>query len=247
MTVRKLDAKAKSTKINKKKSSDQNPIHIPVLHTCYTHLFLPHHILHYTSCFIPTSWCPTSFASLLPTLKSVLYDMNVLGEDVSFTHPSLDIIAWLPYSIGHFTIPFVVTAFLWLFRTKQALHFWAHTFRYMNMVGIIIQILLPCSALWYELICSLTPANYSTKGSPGGLALTPSSTPMCTPSHSPMDPYHLGHSPLFTPAAQPPKPSVYPTFSQPPQNTCGPTQVCCIGLQCTYHITTSLMLWEAHA
>ena len=38
------------------------------------------------------------------------------------------------------------------------------------MVSIIIQILLPCSAPWYKLIHCLTPANYSMKGSPCGLA-----------------------------------------------------------------------------
>ena len=65
-------------------------------------------------------------------------------------------IACLPYGIGHFTIPFVVATFLWLFCTKQALHFWARSFGNMNMVGVIIQILLPCSAPWYELIHGLT-------------------------------------------------------------------------------------------
>jgi len=40
----------------------------------------------------------------------------------------------------------------------------------MNLIGVVIQIILPCSAPWYELIYGLTPANYSMKGSPGGLA-----------------------------------------------------------------------------
>ena len=79
-------------------------------------------------------------------------------------------IAWLPYGIGHFTIPFVVATLLWLLCTKQALHFWARSFGNMNMVGVIIKILLLCSAPWYELIHGLTPTNYSIKGSPGGLA-----------------------------------------------------------------------------
>ena len=79
-------------------------------------------------------------------------------------------IAWLPYGIDHFTIPFVVVTFLWLLCTRQALYFWARSFGNMNMVGGIIQILLPCSAPWYELIHGLTPTNYSIKGFPGGLA-----------------------------------------------------------------------------
>ncbi|EDR02215.1 uncharacterized protein LACBIDRAFT_159277, partial [Laccaria bicolor S238N-H82] len=127
-------------------------------------------ITFHTSRFIPASWRPAIFVSLLLTLESILYGANISVEDARFIHPSLDIIAWLPYGVGHFTIPFVVAAFLWLFRTKQALHFWARAFGYMNMVGVIIQILLPCSAPWYELIHGLTPANYSMKGSPGGLS-----------------------------------------------------------------------------
>ena len=79
-------------------------------------------------------------------------------------------IAWLPYGIGHFKIIFVVVTFLRLFCTRQALYFWARFFGNMNMIGVIIQILLPCSAAWYELIHGLTPTNYSIKGSPGGLA-----------------------------------------------------------------------------
>lgn len=66
--------------------------------------------------------------------------------------------------------PFFVAAFLWLFRCKEALHLWSSTFGYMNIVGVIIQILIPCSAPWYELIYGLTPANYAIKGSAGGLA-----------------------------------------------------------------------------
>ncbi|TFK17124.1 phosphatidic acid phosphatase type 2/haloperoxidase [Coprinopsis marcescibilis] len=40
----------------------------------------------------------------------------------------------------------------------------------MNLAGVLIQILFPCSPPWYEVIHGLTPANYGMKGSPGGLA-----------------------------------------------------------------------------
>ena len=95
-------------------------------------------ITFYTCRFIPPSWRPAIFVSLLPTLEAVPYATNILGEDVGFTHPSLDIISWIPYGIGHFPIPFVVATFLWLFCTNQALHFWARSFGNMNMVGVII-------------------------------------------------------------------------------------------------------------
>ncbi|KAG6862211.1 hypothetical protein C0995_002141 [Termitomyces sp. Mi166 len=127
-------------------------------------------ITYYSSRFIPTSWRPNISVSLLPTLESVLYGANISDILTRFTHPILDILAWLPYGVGHFSIPFFVAAFLWLFRSKESLHLWARTFGYLNFTGVVIQILFPCSAPWYELIHGLTPANYTMKGSPGGLA-----------------------------------------------------------------------------
>ncbi|TFK61801.1 inositolphosphorylceramide synthase [Pluteus cervinus] len=124
----------------------------------------------YSSRFIPTPWRPAISVSLLPTLESVLYGANVSDILTRFTHPVLDIIAWIPYGVGHFTIPFIVAAFIWLFRPKEVLHLWGRAFGYMNILGVLFQIIFPCSAPWYELVYGLTPANYSMKGSPGGLA-----------------------------------------------------------------------------
>ncbi|KAL1755566.1 hypothetical protein FB107DRAFT_274732 [Schizophyllum commune] len=124
----------------------------------------------YSSRFIPEAWRPSISVSTLPTLESVLYGANISDILTRFTHPLLDIIAWLPYGVVHFTFPFVVAAFAWLFRGKEVLHLWARMFGYMNLIGVMIQIVFPCAAPWYELIYGLTPANYSMKGSPGGLA-----------------------------------------------------------------------------
>ncbi|KAF8803958.1 PAP2-domain-containing protein [Phlegmacium glaucopus] len=124
----------------------------------------------YSSRFLPPAWRPAISVSLLPTLESVLYGANISDILTRFTHPVLDILAWFPYGVVHFTFPFVVAIFLWLFRSKHSLHLWARTFGYMNLIGVVIQIILPCSAPWYELIYGLTPANYGMKGSPGGLA-----------------------------------------------------------------------------
>ncbi|TFK38489.1 hypothetical protein BDQ12DRAFT_113539 [Crucibulum laeve] len=127
-------------------------------------------ITYYTCQFIPASWRPSIRVSLLPTLESVLYGANISDILTRFTHPILDILAWLPYGVIHFIFPFVVAVFLWLFRCKEALHLWARVIGYMNLLGVIIQLIFPCSPPWYELIHGLTPANYSMKGSPGGLA-----------------------------------------------------------------------------
>ena len=40
----------------------------------------------------------------------------------------------------------------------------------MNLVGVTIQLLFPCSPPWYENLYGLAPANYSMAGSPAGLA-----------------------------------------------------------------------------
>ncbi|KAF6756752.1 inositolphosphorylceramide synthase [Ephemerocybe angulata] len=124
----------------------------------------------YSSRFVSAEVRPVVSVSLLPTLESVLYGANISDILTRFTHPILDVIAWIPYGVGHFTIPFVVGAFVWLFRDVRILHLWASVFGYMNLTGVLIQILFPCAPPWYEVIYGLTPANYGMKGSPGGLA-----------------------------------------------------------------------------
>ncbi|KAI0919838.1 hypothetical protein AcW1_003013 [Taiwanofungus camphoratus] len=124
----------------------------------------------YASRFIPVAWRPNISVVLLPTLESVLYGANISDILTRFTHPILDILGWLPYGVIHYVFPFVVAAFVWLFRSKKVLHLWARAFGYMNLIGVFIQILLPCAPPWYELIYGLTPADYSMHGSAGGLA-----------------------------------------------------------------------------
>ncbi|TEB26425.1 inositolphosphorylceramide synthase [Coprinellus micaceus] len=124
----------------------------------------------YSSRFVPASVRPAVSVSLLPTLESVLYGANISDILTRFTHPLLDLVAWVPYGVGHFTLPFAIALFVWLFRSKEVLWFWARVFGYMNMTGVIIQIVFPCAPPWYEVIHGLTPADYGMKGSPGGLA-----------------------------------------------------------------------------
>ncbi|KAG8895685.1 Aureobasidin resistance protein Aur1 [Tulasnella sp. 403] len=127
-------------------------------------------LTYFSSRALPASYRPPISVSVLPTLESVLYGANISDILTRFTHPVLDIIAWLPYGVIHFTFPFVVAIFLWLFRQKAALRYWAFAFGYMNLIGVICQILLPCAPPWYEIIYGSTPADYSMLGSPGGLA-----------------------------------------------------------------------------
>ena len=75
----------------------------------------------YTNRFIPSDLRPAVHVVLLPTLESVLYGANISDILTRFTHPVLDIIAWLPYGVIHYTYPLVLSLFLWLFRPSLAL------------------------------------------------------------------------------------------------------------------------------
>lgn len=150
-------------------------------------------ILFYSSQFIPKSYRPHIWVSVLPTLESVLYGANISDLLTRWTNPFLDIMAWLPYGLAHFAIPFVVAAILFIFSPPGAVKFFGAAFGYMNLVGVMIQIAFPCappcksffphfsisrilsltkipSAVGYELREGLVPANYNMRGSPGGLA-----------------------------------------------------------------------------
>jgi membrane-associated phospholipid phosphatase len=123
----------------------------------------------FSSRYIPATWRPTVSVALLPTLESVLYGANISDILTRYTHPFLDLLAWLPYGLLHFILPEVVAFFLWIYRPKEALHLWSRAFGYMNLCGVWTQILFPCAPPWYEIIYGLTPANYNTTGSAGGL------------------------------------------------------------------------------
>ena len=145
-------------------------------------------LLFYSSQFIPKAYRPHIWVSVLPTLESVLYGANISDILTRYTNPFLDIMAWIPYGIVHFAGPFVVAACLFIFSPPGAVKFWGSAFGYLNLFGVMIQILVPCAppcpcplplsarransdeTTGYELRNGLVPANYDMRGSPGGLA-----------------------------------------------------------------------------
>ncbi|KAI5450934.1 Phosphatidylinositol:ceramide phosphoinositol transferase (IPC synthase) [Naganishia albida] len=126
-------------------------------------------LLFFSAKFIPAEWRPEIHVVLLPTLESVLYGANISDILTRYTHPVLDILAWLPYGVMHFVIPFVLAAVLWVFAPKGAVQFFGKAFGFLNLTGVLIQLVFPCAAPWYEIIHGLTPADYAMSGSPGGL------------------------------------------------------------------------------
>jgi len=59
--------------------------------------------------------------------------------------------------------------FMFLFAAPGTVPIYAQTFGYMNILGVAIQLIFPCSPPWYENMYGLAPANYSMEGSPAGL------------------------------------------------------------------------------
>lgn len=96
--------------------------------------------------FIPSSWRPEIHVVLLPTLESVLYGANISDILTRYTHPILDILAWLPYGVMHFAIPFVLAAVLWVFAPKGAVQYFGKAFGFLNLIGVLIQLVFPCAA-----------------------------------------------------------------------------------------------------
>jgi len=127
-------------------------------------------ILFYASQFTPSEYRPGIWVRILPALENVLFGANLSNILAAHKSPVLDVLAWLPYGITHFGAPFVVSGLLFIFGPPGTTPTFARSMGYMNMAGVIIQILFPCAAPWYENMYGLAPATYAVKGSPAGLA-----------------------------------------------------------------------------
>ncbi|KAK6458845.1 Aureobasidin A resistance protein [Scheffersomyces xylosifermentans] len=125
--------------------------------------------LFFSAAKIPTSWKPAISVKVLPAMETILYGDNLSNVLATVTTSFLDILAWLPYGILHFSAPFVLALFIFLFGPPTGLRSFGFAFGYMNLLGVLTQILFPAAAPWYKNLYGLEPANYSMQGSPGGL------------------------------------------------------------------------------
>lgn len=107
---------------------------------------------------------------MLPSLENILFGANLSNILSAHQSTTLDILAWVPYGLCHFGAPFVVSGIMFVFAPPTTVPVFGYAFGYLNVIGVITQVIFPCSPPWYENKYGLAPANYSMKGSPAGLA-----------------------------------------------------------------------------
>ncbi|KAG0246561.1 hypothetical protein B0O80DRAFT_409190 [Mortierella sp. GBAus27b] len=126
--------------------------------------------LFYSCRFIPSEWRPHIYTSVLPTLDDIIYGGDLSNLLASSTGPWKDLFAWIPYGVLHFVMPVVVAIWITIFAPAGTLPVFARTFGYMNLAGVLTQLIFPCAPPWYETRYGpLQPAVYSMPGDPGGL------------------------------------------------------------------------------
>lgn len=119
--------------------------------------------------FIPAEYRPPIWVRVLPTLENILYGANLSNILSAHQHVMLDVLAWLPYGIGHFGAPFVCAIAIFIWGPPGTLRVYARAFGYMSALGVAINLVFPCSPPWYENMYGLAPANYKVQGSAAGL------------------------------------------------------------------------------
>nr|CAG8533803.1 10003_t:CDS:2 [Entrophospora candida] len=107
------------------------------------------------------------FTSVLPALENIIYGDNVSVIIAKNTNIAKDLLAWIPYGILHFSLPFLTSLGIWLvgikgIGIKGVLPVFSRAFGYMNIAGVLTQLIFPCSPPY-------TPASYSIPGEAGGL------------------------------------------------------------------------------
>ena len=106
---------------------------------------------------------------MLPALENIFYGANLSNVLSAHQHVVLDVLAWIPYGLLHFGGPVIWAAIMFIFTAPGTVPVFARTFGYLNILGVCIQLIFPCSPPWYENLYGLAPANYSIPGSPAGL------------------------------------------------------------------------------
>ena len=126
-------------------------------------------VLFYTSRFIPSEWRPSISVKVLPALENIVYGANLSASLSRYNCAVLDVLAWLPYGIFHYGAPAVCSLILFFCAPPYTVPIFARSLGYMNVIGVLMQNLLPSAPPWYINLYGLAPAAYTVHGSPGGL------------------------------------------------------------------------------
>ncbi|KAI2777644.1 PAP2-domain-containing protein [Daldinia loculata] len=124
----------------------------------------------FSSRFIPYDIRPDILVKVLPALEDILYGVSFSNVLSAWTHPVLDLFAWIPYGLGHFGLPAICSVIMFIFAAPGTLPMFAKSFGWMSVLGVSIQLFFPCTPPWYERLHGLEPAKYGMQGSPAGLA-----------------------------------------------------------------------------
>lgn len=124
----------------------------------------------FCSRFIDAKYRPHIWVRVLPALENILYGANLSNILSAHTHPVLDILAWIPYGLGHFGAPLICSILIFFFAAPKSLPVFAKAFGWLSVLGVTLQLIFPCTPPWYENEHGLAPAAYGMQGSPAGLA-----------------------------------------------------------------------------
>ncbi|ORX54256.1 PAP2-domain-containing protein [Piromyces finnis] len=116
---------------------------------------------------IPMSWRRPIDVSTLYSWEKKLGSFCFKLND--YNNVFLDLLAWLPYGIIHYIMPFLVGIYLMLFYKPTYTSAYLFFFGIMNVAGVITQLFWPTSPPWYYLKNKTNPADYSMHGDPAGL------------------------------------------------------------------------------
>jgi hypothetical protein len=97
----------------------------------------------------------------------LLFCLNGLLKTTS--SPVLDFGLFLPYGVLHYLSPFILTLYCLYREELHVAKSYLHGLGWMNVFGVITQVLLPCAPPWYNLKYGVITADYSMPGDPGGL------------------------------------------------------------------------------
>lgn len=127
-------------------------------------------LLLFASCkYISGDYRPAIWVRVLPALENILYGANLSNMFSAHKNVVLDLLAWIPYGLAHYASPVIVCACMFIWGPPGSLPTFARAFGYMNIAGVLVQLIFPCSPPWYENKYGLAPANYAMEGDAAGL------------------------------------------------------------------------------